>query len=34
MSVRLHKYDGCGVKIDRNTNAAINILHEGLKQIV
>jgi len=31
LSVRVHKCE-CGLEIDRDVNAAINILHEGLRQ--
>ncbi|QSZ27959.1 IS200/IS605 family element transposase accessory protein TnpB [Aceticella autotrophica] len=32
LSVRIHKCE-CGLEIDRDINAAINILHEGLRQL-
>ncbi|TZE80721.1 RNA-guided endonuclease InsQ/TnpB family protein [Calorimonas adulescens] len=32
LSVRVHKCE-CGLEIDRDINAAINILHEGLRQL-
>lgn len=33
LSVRVYECEGCGLKIDRDLNAAINILNEGLKQL-
>ncbi len=32
LSVRVHRCE-CGLEIDRDVNAAINILHEGLRQL-
>ncbi|MDE4543345.1 RNA-guided endonuclease TnpB family protein [Thermoanaerobacterium sp. R66] len=32
LSVRIHKCE-CGLEIDRDVNAAINVLYEGLKQL-
>jgi putative transposase len=31
LSIRIHKCPTCGLEIDRNTNAAINILHKGIE---
>ena len=31
LSVRIHKCPTCGLEIDRDTNAAINILHKGIE---
>ncbi|MEG6570076.1 zinc ribbon domain-containing protein, partial [Thermoanaerobacterium thermosaccharolyticum] len=32
LSVRVHKCE-CGLEIDRDVNAAINVLYEGLRQL-
>jgi putative transposase len=29
LSIRIYKCDGCGLELDRDVNAAINILHKG-----
>ncbi|WP_419723410.1 zinc ribbon domain-containing protein [Sulfoacidibacillus ferrooxidans] len=31
LSVRIHKCPACGLDMDRDVNAAINMLHRGLE---
>jgi putative transposase len=33
LAVRIHRCDKCGIVLDRDHNAAINILQRGLKQL-